>query len=196
MIRQRRRRPVSGVRRRVSPGPEWLSGMYGMAELDRLLPEMDIVACCLPGTADTRGAFSRARFERMKPGAYFLNVGRGYCADTDALADALDSGRLGGAVIDVTAPEPLPADHRLWDAPNLALTPHVSGQYHLYETFLRILDIACDNLRRYAAGQPLRNVVNFATGYRDDAARYEIAAKSSHLGENRKNGNQIPPCRV
>ena len=82
-------------------------------------------------------------------------------------------GNLGGAVIDVTDPEPLPPDHPLWDAPNLALTPHVSGQYHLYETFLRILDIACDNLKRYMAGQPLRNVVNLSTGYRDDARQYE-----------------------
>ena len=164
---------VHGLRRRPGGKPDWLAGMHGMDEMDAMLPEMDIVACCLPGTPETRNTFTRQRFRLMKQGAYFLNVGRGYCADTDALYDALTEGHLGGAVIDVTDPEPLPPDHPLWDAPNLALTPHVSGQYHLYETFLRILDIACDNLKRYMAGQPLRNVVNLATGYRDDARQYE-----------------------
>jgi len=161
---------VHGIKRRPSPGPEWLAGMHGMDEMDALLPEMDIVACCLPGTPDTRNTFSRARFNAMKDGAYFINVGRGYCADTEALNDALRTGHLGGAVIDVTAPEPLPEDHPLWGAPNLALTPHVSGQYHLYETFLRILDITYDNLTRYVQGRPLRNVVDFQTGYRTDTS--------------------------
>ena len=162
---------VTGIRRRPSKGPDWLASMHGIEDLDSLLPQMDIVACALPGTASTRGLFGPAQFAAMKEGAYFINVGRGYCADTDALCAALTGGHLGGAVVDVTAPEPLPADHPLWDAPNLVLTPHVSGQYHLYVTFLRILDIACDNLRRYVSGQPLQNVVNMGTGYRDDAPR-------------------------
>ena len=75
-------------------------------------------------------------------------------------------GRLAGAGLDVTDPEPLPAGHRLWNIPTAVVTPHVSGHYHLRETHQRIVNIFAENLRRFQAGEPLRNQVDFATGYR------------------------------
>ena len=106
------------------------------------------------------------RLEGMKKGAILLNVGRGNAVETEALCDLLESGYLGGAGLDVTDPEPLPAGHRLWKAPNLVLTPHISGLYHLQETHERILRIAAENLRAFLAGEPLKNVVDWETGYR------------------------------
>lgn len=108
----------------------------------------------------------RERIERMKPGAVVLNVGRGYIIDTEALCDALESGHLGGAGLDVTEPEPLPKGHRLWGLPTAVITPHVSGGYHLPETHERIIGIFADNLGRFLRGEALRNTVDFATGYR------------------------------
>ena len=86
--------------------------------------------------------------------------------DTDALCAALKSGKLAGAGVDVTDPEPLPADHPLWKMENAVITPHISGGYHLQETHDRIVRIMAENLKRFLAGEPLRNVVDFSTGYR------------------------------
>lgn len=93
-------------------------------------------------------------------------MGRGNLVDTQALCDALERGRLSGAGLDVTDPEPLPPDHPLWDLPNAVITPHVSGFYHLPETLERIVRICADNLKAYLAGEPLRNPIDFQTGYR------------------------------
>jgi phosphoglycerate dehydrogenase-like enzyme len=116
--------------------------------------------------AATAGLLSRERIARMKEGAVLLNVGRGTIVDTEALCDALESGRLGGAGVDVTDPEPLPPEHRLWRLPAAVVTPHVSGFYHLKETHERIVDIMVENLKRFQAGEPLKNQVDFSTGYR------------------------------
>ena len=94
--------------------------------------------------------------------------------DSMALNDALRSGRLGGACLDVTEPEPLPADHPLWDAPNLLLTPHVSGFYHLPETLERVVRIAVSNLKAFMAGEPLRNQVDFTCGYRRNTEENQV----------------------
>ena len=102
----------------------------------------------------------------MKEGAYFLNVGRGSSVDSLALADALNSGHLAGASVDVTDPEPLPPEHPLWSAKNILVTPHISGGDHLRETKNRIIGIAADNLGRFVSGRPLRNVVDCVAGYR------------------------------
>ena len=118
--------------------------MYLTEDLDRLLPQADVVAVTLPGTEATRGMLSRERISRMKNGAVLLNVGRGYIVDTEALCDALESGKLAGAGLDVTDPEPLPPEHRLWRIPTAVITPHISGYYHLKETHEHILRIfAC-----------------------------------------------------
>ena len=101
----------------------------------------------------------------MKPGAILVNVGRGNAVDLDALCDLLEAGYLGGAALDVTEPEPLPAQHRAWGVPNLQITPHVSGGFHLEYTNYRIVEICADNLGRFVRGEKLQNLVDRATGY-------------------------------
>ncbi len=157
---------VRGIRKSPGEKPEELEAVGTFAQLDEWLPEADFVALSLPGTPATYHLFGAERLARMKPGAVLINAGRGQTVDSLALNDALRNGRLGGACLDVTDPEPLPADHPLWDAPNLLLTPHVSGFYHLPETLERIVRIAVSNLKAFMAGQPLKNQVDFACGYR------------------------------
>ena len=157
---------VQGIRKSPGEKPEELEAVGPFAQLDEWLPEADFVALSLPGTPATYHLFGAERLARMKPGAVLINAGRGQTVDSLALNDALRNGRLGGACLDVTDPEPLPADHPLWDAPNLLLTPHVSGFYHLPETLERIVRIAVSNLKAFMAGQPLKNQVDFACGYR------------------------------
>lgn len=157
---------VIGVRRSPRPCPEYADEVHLLEDLDSLLPQADVVAVTLPGTDATRGLMSRERLAKMKEGAVLLNVGRGFIVDTEALCDALERGHLSGAGVDVTDPEPLPPIHRLWNIPTAVVTPHISGFYHLRETHERIVGIFLENLRHFQAGEPLRNLVDFATGYR------------------------------
>jgi phosphoglycerate dehydrogenase-like enzyme len=101
--------------------------------------------------------------EAFKPGAYLVNVGRGKLVDTEALMAALEDGRLAGACLDVTDPEPLPPDHPLWEMPNVVITPHMSSRSAL--TAERWRAIYVENLRRFGAGEPLLNVVDKQAGY-------------------------------
>ncbi len=157
---------VIGVRRTNAQKPDYADEVRLIDELDEILPQADVVAITLPGTEATRNLINRSRIESMKPGAVLLNVGRGYIVDTEALCDALESGALSGAGVDVTEPEPLPSEHRLWQIPTAVVTPHISGFYHLKETHERIVGIMADNLGRFLRGEPLRNQVDFSTGYR------------------------------
>ena len=157
---------VIGIRRNVGEKPDYLDALYTLDQLDELLPQADYVACSLPGSNATYHLFNADRFALMKEGAVLINVGRGAAVDSFALNDALRSGHLGGACLDVVEPEPLPQDHPLWGAPNLLLTPHVSGFFHLPETLERVVRIAITNLKAFVAGEPLKNHVDFATGYR------------------------------
>lgn len=157
---------VIGVRRTDTRCPDYADEVHLTADLDQLLPLADVVAVSLPGTRETAGLLDRRRIALMKEGAVVLNVGRGSIIDTEALCDALESGHLGGAGLDVTDPEPLPAGHRLWDIPNAVITPHISGFYHLPETLERIVRISAANLKAYTEGLPLKNLVDFSTGYR------------------------------
>jgi phosphoglycerate dehydrogenase-like enzyme len=157
---------VIGVRRSPRPCPEYADEVHLLEDLDSLLPQADVVAITLPGTDATRGLMSRERLAKMKEGAVLLNVGRGFIVDTEALCDALERGHLSGAGVDVTDPEPLPPTHRLWNIPTAVVTPHISGFYHLRETHERIVGIFLENLRHFQAGEPLRDLVDFATGYR------------------------------
>ncbi len=140
---------------------------YPVDSLDGQLPKADLVILALPGTEDTRGLFCAERIGNIKPGAVVVNVGRGFVVDTQALTCALEEGRLGGAVLDVTDPEPLPADHRLRHMENVILTPHVSGISWGENNFTkkRILEIFCENLTRDSLGKPLKNEVNLLRGY-------------------------------
>ena len=157
---------VIGIRRTDRTKPDFADEVATLEKLDELLPQADVVAITLPGTEATRNLFNRERMERMKDGAVLLNVGRGSIVDTEALCDALESGKLWGAGLDVTDPEPLPPDHRLWSIPTAVITPHVSGYYHLKETHERIVKLFADNLQRFLGGEPLRNQIDLSAGYR------------------------------
>ncbi len=157
---------VTGIRRHDAKKPDYLEAQYRPDRLFDCLGEADVVASCLPGTRETFRLYDAKAFAAMKEGAYFLNVGRGSSVDSLALADALNSGHLAGASVDVTDPEPLPPEHPLWSAKNILITPHISGGDHLRETKNRIIGIAADNLGRFVSGRPLRNVVDCVAGYR------------------------------
>jgi phosphoglycerate dehydrogenase-like enzyme len=133
--------------------------IHGIDELPGLLPEADVVVLILPITDETRGLVDADFLARMKDGALLVNVARGPVVDTDALVDALHTGRISAAV-DVTDPEPLPEAHPLWAAPNLLLTPHVGGNSSVMEP--RAHKLVVEQLRRFAAGEPLVNVVTGA----------------------------------
>ena len=157
---------VIGIRRNVTGKPDYISALYQMDALDRLLPLADFVSLSLPNSPQTQKIMGAKQFAEMKDSAILINVGRGSAVDTDALVAALNGGEIGGAVIDVVDQEPLPAEHPLWDAPHLVLTPHVTGNYNLPETLRRIVNLSLRNLAAYLNGQPMESVVDFKTGYR------------------------------
>lgn len=137
--------------------------VYPPAGLRTLLHESDYVVLIVPLTPETTGLLGKAELSAMKSGAVLINVGRGQLVDEPALVDALRSGHLGGAALDVFASEPLPASSPLWDLPNVLVTPH-SMSTALGENELMV-DLFCDNLRRYLAGEALRNVFDRERGY-------------------------------
>ncbi len=157
---------VIGIRRRSGDVPPEADEMGTMDQLDAYLARADIIASSLPETKATYQLYNAQRFAAMKRHAYFINVGRGSNVVQDDLCQALVRGQLAGAAVDVTTPEPLPKESPLWHTPNLYITPHISGGYHLQATHDRIVRIAADNLKRFLAGQPLENQVDFATGYK------------------------------
>ncbi len=157
---------VIGIRRTAGEKPDCADEIDTAENLDRYLGRADIVALCVPGSPSTYHLMNAERFAALKKGAILLNVGRGGAIDPDALFAALRDGTLAGCGIDVTDPEPLPETSPLWDCENLLITPHVSGGFHLRETFERIVRIAARNLRALKNGETLVNEVDFATGYR------------------------------
>ena len=157
---------VTGIRRQNTEKPDYVDALFQMERLYECLSEADIVAASLPNTKETVKIFDEKAFGSMKKGSYFINVGRGNAVDQDALFDALSSGHLAGAAIDVTDPEPLPSDSKLWNAPNIFITPHVSGGFHLKETHDRIVRIAAENIKHLINDEPLISVVDMETGYR------------------------------
>jgi phosphoglycerate dehydrogenase-like enzyme len=132
-------------------------GVHAVAELPELLPAADVVVLIVPLTAATTGMVDADFLARMKDGALLVNAARGPVVDTEALVVELAKGRL-GAAMDVTDPEPLPPGHPLWSMPNVLLTPHVAGS--VGGLLKRAYGLAGDQLRRYAAGEPLINVVS------------------------------------
>ncbi len=154
-----------GIKRREARKPEGVDDLFLMDRLEKQLPLADIVALCLPGNQDTFHLLNEERLAMLKQSAVVLNVGRGITIDTEALVRALQEGRIAGAALDVTDPEPLPADHPLWDMDNVILTPHISGSFLLPETLEKILHICIENLECYLVKRPLRNVVDRKTGY-------------------------------
>ena len=130
-----------------------------------VLPETDVLVMSLPDVPSTRGILSRKRIELLPQGAYIVNVGRGSAIDEDALADALDSGKLGGAALDVFQTEPLPKDSRLWNTKGLLITPHFAGNLTLKRTIDRNVEMFCEDLINFSEGKPLNNFVDRNRGY-------------------------------
>ena len=160
---------VIGIRRNVSSKPEFIDELYTMDQLDEVLPKVDFAVFILPSTPATHHIMDERRLRLMKPGSYLINAGRGDAVDCDALDKVLREGvSLAGCALDVTEPEPLPADHPLWDAPRTIITPHSAGKFHLQETFERIVRITGENLEKYLAGEKeaMRNQVDVKTGNR------------------------------
>jgi len=144
-------------------GPDFVSYVGLPDELLKLARDADFVVNCAPLTAETTGIFNREFFETLKPGAYFISVGRGRSTVTADLIAALKGGRLAGAGLDVVDPEPLPADSPLWHLPNVIITPHVSADTSVSQEQRNLVMV--ENLRRYAAGEPMLSVVDIERGY-------------------------------
>ena len=154
---------VIAIRRSSREGPDHVDYVGLSGELHSLAGTADVIANALPITAETTGVFNKAFFDAVKPGAIFLSVGRGKNTVTSDLIFALKSGTLFGAGLDVTDPEPLPKNSPLWHLPNVIITPHVSATGADANQRQRI--IAVENLRRYANGEPMLNVVDMSRGY-------------------------------
>lgn len=129
----------------------------------RLLEESDVVVVSAPETDETRGMVDAEALSRMKEDALLVNVARGGLVEQDALVEALEAGRLRGAALDVTDPEPLPEGHPLWRMDNVLITPHVSGVTHRF--WERQTALIAENIERFEAGRPLRNLVDKRAGY-------------------------------
>jgi phosphoglycerate dehydrogenase-like enzyme len=158
---------VVRTRRHPQPGqplPTGFSELGGPAELDGFLPGSDFVVICCHWTPETTGLFNKDRFAAMKTGSVLVNLARGEIIDEDALADALEHDRLRGFVADVYVGEfERPPLSRLWSDPRVLITPHISGASD--QNRHGAIDLFCDNLRAYVAGQPLRNIVDWERGY-------------------------------
>ena len=154
---------VTGVRTRAEPHPA-CAEVVALSEFDSALGDTEFLVLALPLTDATRGLLDRRRIALLPPGAGVVNIGRGALLDQDALCDALEDGRLSGAVLDVFVPEPVPPGHRLWTMPNLLMTPHVSADDP--DTYIPLsLDIFFQNLRAFRDGEPLPNRFDTARGY-------------------------------
>ncbi|MCW5559760.1 MAG: D-2-hydroxyacid dehydrogenase, partial [Verrucomicrobiae bacterium] len=148
---------VWATRRSEAPKPEYVDRVELSPALLSLLPQADVVAIAAPLTPETQGLFNQQAFAAMKPGAYLVNIARGPIVVTEELVAALRSGKLAGACLDVIDPEPLPANSPLWEMRNVVITPHVAA--HAEVTQERRWALVRENLRRFAAGEPLMNVV-------------------------------------
>jgi D-2-hydroxyacid dehydrogenase (NADP+) len=153
---------VIGLRRRPEPLP-YLDETLSEADRDAALARADVIVNILPLTPATHHYLGAAEFARMKPTALVLNAGRGPTIDTEALMAALREGRIAGAGLDVTDPEPLPPEHPLWVMENVIIAPHYGGSHPGYEQ--HVAEVFLENLRRYVAGEPLTSVVDKESGY-------------------------------
>jgi len=156
---------IIGVRRTQGLKPDFVDEVHTVDKLDELLCRADIVTLSVPDTKESRNILNKGRIAKLKSDAIVINVGRGSAIDTEAITEALESGQIGGAALDVTDPEPLPADHKLWKLPNVLITPHASGNHNLPETYRRLKEIAIENYKAYTTDGQMRNVVDFNRQY-------------------------------
>ncbi|MDQ4074722.1 MAG: D-2-hydroxyacid dehydrogenase [Chloroflexota bacterium] len=154
---------VLGVRNNPSKTVPNVERMVGPDHLQELLPKADFVVLTVPLTDETRGMIGQSELQQMKPNAILINIGRGGTVDEESLARALQEGWIAGAGLDVFEEEPLPEESPLWDMDNVIITAHYAGATPHYHE--RAMAIFLDNLQRYQAGEPLRNVVDKTRGY-------------------------------
>jgi phosphoglycerate dehydrogenase-like enzyme len=142
----------------LRPNPDAVDRYYDLKNLNAMLAEADVVILTVPHTPETEKMIGAEQFKSMRKGVYFINISRGQVVDEPALIEALKSGHLSGAALDVFFEEPLPADNPLWDMENVLVSPHSASTSDRENE--RITDLFCDNLRRYLNNEPLRNVLN------------------------------------
>lgn len=143
--------------------PECVDELWKPSRFYEMLEQSDVVTICAPLTPQTKGLFNREAFQRMKQGAILVNISRGPIVDGDALTEALQSGKLHGAGLDVTWEEPLPETHPLWQMDNVIITPHIAVLSQ--KRMDRVVGLFCENLRRYVNGEPLVSVIDKRKGY-------------------------------
>lgn len=156
---------VIGIKRRKSECPKQVDELLLIEDMNEIIPRSDVIVSFLPNTPSTYRLYGPEFFSRMKTTGIFLNGGRGSAVDQDALLEAVRDHEIYAAGLDVTDPEPLPADHPLWKERNIMITPHVSGAYHLPETLDKIVEIAASNIENFLTGKELKNIIDFKTGY-------------------------------
>jgi D-2-hydroxyacid dehydrogenase (NADP+) len=156
---------VMGTRRSALkvPRARYVDALFPREQIGEMLAESDFVVLALPSTAETYKMFGEKEFRRMKPTAFFVNIGRGNTVDEEALVRSLEEKRIGGAGLDTFFKEPLPEGSPLWEMPNVIITPHVAGIREDYQSLAT--DVFCANLKRYVNGKRLLNVVDKKKGY-------------------------------
>ncbi len=169
---------VAGVGRTSRSDPDF-GQVYASDQLIDQLPWADYVVCAAPLTDQTRGMFDAATFAAMRPTARFVNVGRGFHVVTADLEAALADGAIAGAALDVFDTEPLPESSGLWSMPNVLVSPHMSGDFLGWESAL--VDVFADNLARWLAGEPLRNVVDKWLGYPSESGGTGAPARAGEV---------------
>ncbi|UZX04609.1 D-2-hydroxyacid dehydrogenase [Arthrobacter sp. CDRTa11] len=154
---------VDGAGRTARPGDTAFDRIHSSRDLATVVHDYDYVVLAAPLTADTQNLVGAEVLTAMKPSARLINVGRGQLVDTAALTEALTSGSIAGAALDVVHPEPLPAGHALWSIENVIITPHMCGDTENYLDDLGKLFV--ENLKRYRNGEPLENIVDKELGF-------------------------------
>ncbi len=154
---------VIAVDARNLENPKHVEACWGLDQLPKVLSESDVVVVTVPFTPETKDMIGKAQISQMKDQSYLIGISRGGIINEEALSEALTSGKLAGAAVDVTAVEPLPSEDPLWDAPNLIITPHCCGTSE--QTFREVTEFLRTNLNRYLAGEPLVNVIDKRLGF-------------------------------
>ena len=154
---------IIGVDPKDALQPSFIKQMVKPDKMDSVLPQADVVFVTVPETPATKGMIGASQFKEMKQGAYFIVVSRGAVYSMDALVEAMSSHHLAGAGLDVANPEPLPANHPIWKFENVVITPHIAGASD--GSMTRVLELLKENIRHFAAGEPLLNVVDKEKGY-------------------------------
>ena len=151
---------VIGVKRDISEILDCVDELYSNTEMEKAISDSDAVISILPGNKENEGLFTVDTFRKMRKDCIFINAGRGNLYSEETLKTVLNEKIIAAVAADVFEKEPLDENSELWDQKDLFITPHAAGGYHLDSAFEDLLDLCEDNLRRYANGEPLRNIVS------------------------------------